>query len=194
MPTCDKQPHKSARTASTRPSQAARKIEAITNSPPWYRVTSSSMVLDAIEQAVWTRQKQGVLDLKDVVHQTDRASQYTCRSGSPNGSPRPRSSRRSAVSTVKTTSGTTAVQIVWFRRKGSRSIEQIGSEHNEVELAALKTAVAVRFATGQNRTGPRDQRRRRVRHVAGHLLADESSVGCPCVPPYGWWDMRDGAI
>jgi len=34
------------------------------------------MVLDAIEQAIWTRQ-QGVLDLKDVVHHTDRGSQYT---------------------------------------------------------------------------------------------------------------------
>ena len=35
------------------------------------------MVLDAIEQAIWTRQREGVLDLKDVVHHTDRGSQYT---------------------------------------------------------------------------------------------------------------------
>jgi len=33
--------------------------------------------LDAIEQAIWTRQREGVLDLKDVVHHTDRESQYT---------------------------------------------------------------------------------------------------------------------
>jgi putative transposase len=33
------------------------------------------MVLDAIEQAIWTRQQEGVLDLKDVVHHTDRGSQ-----------------------------------------------------------------------------------------------------------------------
>jgi len=38
---------------------------------------ATSMVLDAIEQAVWTRQQEGVLDLKDVVHHTDRRSQYT---------------------------------------------------------------------------------------------------------------------
>jgi putative transposase len=38
---------------------------------------STSMVLDAIEQAIWTRQQEGVLDLKDVVHHTDRGSQYT---------------------------------------------------------------------------------------------------------------------
>ena len=31
----------------------------------------------AIEQAIWTRQQDGVLDLKDVVHHTDRGSQYT---------------------------------------------------------------------------------------------------------------------
>ena len=38
---------------------------------------ATSMVLDAIEQAIWTRQREGVLDLKDVVHHTDRGSQYT---------------------------------------------------------------------------------------------------------------------
>lgn len=38
---------------------------------------ATSMVLDAIEQAIWTRQREGVLDLKNVVHHTDRGSQYT---------------------------------------------------------------------------------------------------------------------
>lgn len=45
-----------------------------------WRVASTmatSMVLDAIEQAIWTRQQEGVFDLKDVVHHTDRGSQYT---------------------------------------------------------------------------------------------------------------------
>jgi putative transposase len=36
---------------------------------------ATSMVLDAIEQAIWTRQQEGVFDLKDVVHHTDRGSQ-----------------------------------------------------------------------------------------------------------------------
>jgi putative transposase len=38
---------------------------------------TTAMVLDSIEQAIWTRQREGVLDLKDVVHHTDRGSQYT---------------------------------------------------------------------------------------------------------------------
>ena len=38
---------------------------------------ATSMVLDSIEQAIWTRQQEGVLELKDVVHHTDRGSQYT---------------------------------------------------------------------------------------------------------------------
>ena len=38
---------------------------------------ATSMVLDAIEQAIWTRQQEGAIDLKDVVHHTDRGSQYT---------------------------------------------------------------------------------------------------------------------
>ena len=36
---------------------------------------ATSMVLDGIEQAIWTRQQEGVLNLKDVVHHTDRGSQ-----------------------------------------------------------------------------------------------------------------------
>jgi putative transposase len=45
-----------------------------------WRVASTmatSMVLDAIEQAIWTRRQEGVLNLKDVVHHTDQGSQYT---------------------------------------------------------------------------------------------------------------------
>jgi putative transposase len=45
-----------------------------------WRVASTmatAMVLDAIEQAIWTRRHEGVLDFKDVVHHTDRGSQYT---------------------------------------------------------------------------------------------------------------------
>ncbi len=55
------------------------------------------------------------------------------------------------IRTVKTASGgATAVQVVWsWRRGGSRSIEHIGSAHDEVELAALKAAAAIRLAAGQ---------------------------------------------
>jgi hypothetical protein len=53
------------------------------------------------------------------------------------------------VRTVKTASGATAVQIVWSWRRGSRSIEHIGSAHDAVELAALKTAAAARLVAGQ---------------------------------------------
>jgi putative transposase len=38
---------------------------------------ATSMVLDAIEQAIWTRQQDGIMDLKDVVHHAVRGSQYT---------------------------------------------------------------------------------------------------------------------
>jgi hypothetical protein len=53
------------------------------------------------------------------------------------------------VRTVKTSSGATAVQIVWSWRKGSRSIEHLGSAHDDFELAALKAAAAERLAAGQ---------------------------------------------
>jgi putative transposase len=38
---------------------------------------TTAMVLDAIEHAIWTRQQEGAIDLKSVVHHTDRGSQYT---------------------------------------------------------------------------------------------------------------------
>jgi hypothetical protein len=53
------------------------------------------------------------------------------------------------VRTVKTSSGATAVQIVWSSRRGSRSIEHLGSARDDAELAALKAAAAERLAAGQ---------------------------------------------
>jgi hypothetical protein len=48
--------------------------------------------------------------------------------------------------TVRTTSGATAVQVVWSSRRGSRQIEHLGSAHGE---AALKAAAQQRIAAGQ---------------------------------------------
>ena len=53
------------------------------------------------------------------------------------------------VRTVKTSSGATAVQIVWSSRRGSRSIEHVGSAHDEAGVTALKAAAAQRMAAGQ---------------------------------------------
>lgn len=53
------------------------------------------------------------------------------------------------VRTVKTSSGATAVQIVWSTRKGSRKIEHLGSAHDEAGIAALKAAAVQRLAAGQ---------------------------------------------
>jgi hypothetical protein len=53
------------------------------------------------------------------------------------------------VRTVRTASGTTAVQVVWSSQRGSREIEHIGSAHDEAELEALKAAARQRMAGGQ---------------------------------------------
>ena len=42
------------------------------------------------------------------------------------------------VRTVKTSSGATAVQIVYFSRRGSREIEHLGSAHSGAEVELLK--------------------------------------------------------
>jgi Transposase DDE domain len=69
------------------------------------------------------------------------------------------------VRTVKTSSGATAVQIVWSSRRGSRRIEHLGSAHDDAELEALKAAAAQRLAEGQ--------------HVLDLGLADNGSGGAP---------------
>jgi hypothetical protein len=53
------------------------------------------------------------------------------------------------VRTVKTASGAVAVQIVWSSRRGSRSIEHLGSAHDDAELEALRAAARERLAAGQ---------------------------------------------
>ena len=53
------------------------------------------------------------------------------------------------VRTVRTSSGATAVQIVYSSHRGSREIEHIGSAHDEVELELLKTVARQRLAAGQ---------------------------------------------
>ena len=53
------------------------------------------------------------------------------------------------VRTVKTSSGATAVQIVWSSRRGSRQIEHLGSAHDEAQVEVLKAAAAQRVAAGQ---------------------------------------------
>jgi hypothetical protein len=53
------------------------------------------------------------------------------------------------VRTVKTTSGATAVQVVWSSRRGSRKIEHLGSAHDEAALEVLKAAAQQRIAAGQ---------------------------------------------
>ena len=51
--------------------------------------------------------------------------------------------------TVKTSSGATAVQIVYSLRRGSREIEHLGSAHDDAEVELLKAAARQRPEAGQ---------------------------------------------
>jgi hypothetical protein len=53
------------------------------------------------------------------------------------------------VRTVKTSSGATAVQIVYAFSKGSRQIEHLGSAHDDAGVELLKAAARQRLAAGQ---------------------------------------------
>jgi hypothetical protein len=87
------------------------------------------------------------------------------------------------VRSVKTTSGATAVQVVWSSRRGSREIEHIGSAHDDAELEALKAAAGQRIAAGQTESGlgPGDS------GAAGPLPVTCSPTGClPDAPDRGY--------
>jgi transposase InsO family protein len=47
--------------------------------PGWRAATSmtTALVLDAVEQAIWVRVRDGIADLTGLVHHTDAGSQYT---------------------------------------------------------------------------------------------------------------------
>ena len=53
------------------------------------------------------------------------------------------------VRTLKTSSGATAVQIVWSFRRGSRNIEHLGSAHDEAGVEALKADARQHLVEGQ---------------------------------------------
>jgi hypothetical protein len=53
------------------------------------------------------------------------------------------------VRTVKTSSGATAVQIVYSNRRGSRTMEHLGSAHTDAEVELLKAAGRQKLAAGQ---------------------------------------------
>jgi hypothetical protein len=53
------------------------------------------------------------------------------------------------IRTVKTSSGATAVQIVYSYHRGSRDIAHIGSAHDDAELELLKAVARQRLAAGQ---------------------------------------------
>jgi hypothetical protein len=44
------------------------------------------------------------------------------------------------VRTVKTSSGATAVEVVYFSRRGSREVDHLGSAHSDAEVELLKAA------------------------------------------------------
>jgi hypothetical protein len=54
---------------------------------------------------------------------------------------------------VKTSSGATAVQIVYSSRRGSREIDHLGSAHSDAEVELLKAAARQRLAAGQGELG-----------------------------------------
>jgi hypothetical protein len=52
------------------------------------------------------------------------------------------------VRTVRTKSGSVAVQIVWKSRQGGRDIEHLGSARTDAEVEVLKAVAAQRIAAG----------------------------------------------
>ena len=79
------------------------------------------------------------------------------------------------VRTVRTASGARAVQIVHSSRMGARSIEHIGSAHDDAELAVLKEVARQRLNAGQlsfDLPGPNSE------NDAGSAPHEPAGAGC----------------
>lgn len=88
------------------------------------------------------------------------------------------------VRTVRTASGARAVQIVHSSRKGARSIEHIGSAHDDAELAVLKEVARQRLNASQlsfDLLGVNSE------NDAGFAPQEPAGTGCVApTPPTGW--------
>jgi putative transposase len=95
---------------------------------------------------------------------------------------------------------------VWSSRRGSRSIEHLGSVHDEAALAALKAAAAQRLAAGRAELdlGVAGRPASRVRHLRGRsrsgidppMPADSEMCRAPSLRPNNspltQWSWSDG--
>lgn len=82
------------------------------------------------------------------------------------------------VRTVRTSSGATAVQIVHSSRKGSRTIEHLGSAHTPEEVAALEAVAAHRLVEGRAELdlGPGGGRGCRFGWAVGDRLVTDAGI------------------
>ena len=81
------------------------------------------------------------------------------------------------VRTVKTASGTTVVQIVYFSRRRARDIEHIGSAYGESEAELIKAAARQRIAAGHASCTSDWTQAGRGRLAGDHLLAGGAPAG-----------------
>jgi hypothetical protein len=82
------------------------------------------------------------------------------------------------VRTVKTDSGATAAQIVYYYHRGSRQTEHLGSAHGPAELELLKAAAGKRLAAGHGELDLGLDIGGAGRAAADHVLADGLPAGC----------------
>ena len=92
------------------------------------------------------------------------------------------------IRTVKTSSGARAVQIVYSNRGGKRTMEHVGSAHDDGELELLKDAARQRISAGQGELelpgleepaagGPLPIRSSRMGHLVDALCAAYRALG-----------------
>jgi hypothetical protein len=76
------------------------------------------------------------------------------------------------IGTLKTSSGARAVQIVYSNRGGTRTMEHVGSAHDDAELELLKAAARQRLSAGQGLLDLTGLAPRVDRPVADRVLQD----------------------
>jgi hypothetical protein len=89
------------------------------------------------------------------------------------------------VRTVRTASGATAVQVVYFSQRGARESGHLGSTHDEAEPEALKAAQRLAAAQSVLDLGPCSRLRTRSPALSLHQAGEpgrDCSAGVPGQP------------
>lgn len=137
----------------------------------WRAATTmtTTLVLDALDQAVWTRNRDGIKDLAGLIHHNDAGSQYLDRLHRPaHRSPAREASRRRSDASRSALASPSAVTTSSMQSgsSGEPRCPQLGGHSS---TASTNSGNAATMSSGETWASPKDTGARLAIRIASHL-------------------------